>query len=208
MQATSGCCRNMAPKQPHRYVNYLPPYTTSLPSHYWLRAPTPLILPLVHRNITEVEMGLIPAVPPVPVKPSLAFGCLKSIPLDKDSALAHLDFLRPHWEWQSTIDYNKKPPRGYLSEGVDIIRGIKEIAAKLKTTPPSYSNEFEFLFDLQLLQNRVRDSHFGSWPLLLDFFIAELGKKFVSISQDGRTAPQIFLHGTGYVNAADGFFSG
>ncbi|KAK0643776.1 hypothetical protein B0T16DRAFT_459883 [Cercophora newfieldiana] len=150
--------------------------------------------PVVHKNITEIELGILPAIPPVPVKPSLAFNCLKSIPLDRDRALGHVAFLRPFWEWQSTLDYNKNPPRGYLSEGVDLIRGTKEIEAKLRINSTGYANHFEFLVDLQLLQHRVRDAHFGSPAMLLDLFTAQFGRKFVSISQDGRTLPEIFLH--------------
>jgi len=127
----------------------------------------------------------------------VAFACLASIPLDKEASLAQLKTLRPMWEWQSTLDYNKKPPRGYLSEGVDLLQGLDEMAAMLKTNATPWSNQFQFLTDLQTLQSRVRDGHFGSFPLLLTGLITfRSGADFVSISEDGVTTPKIFLHGT------------
>jgi len=132
----------------------------------------------------------------VPVRPSLAFDCLKSVPLDKERALAHITSLRPIWEWQSTLDYNKNPPPGYLSEAVDVFKGLDDIAGKLQSNPPGYANEFQFLTDLQVLQGRVRDAHFGSRSLLFDLWTTRWGKQFVSVSKDGLALPQIFLHGT------------
>ncbi|KAK0620102.1 hypothetical protein B0T14DRAFT_224041 [Immersiella caudata] len=144
------------------------------------------------KDLTELERQVLPPVPAVPVKPSLALACSKSIPLDKDKALAHLSYLKPFWEWQSTLDYERNPPRGYLSEGVDLARGLDEIAAKLRAD--GYANGFEFLTDLQELQSRVRDAHFSSRNQLFDLWTTKLGKEFVSISQDGQAVPQIFLH--------------
>ncbi|KAK1749624.1 hypothetical protein QBC47DRAFT_465453 [Echria macrotheca] len=145
------------------------------------------------QNLTEGE-ALLPKIPAVPVKPSLAFDCLKSIPLDKERALAHINFLRPLWEWQSTIDYNKNPPRGYLSGAVDVPRGLDSIASKLQTTSSGYANMFEFLADLYILQGRVRDVHFSSFSMLFDLWDVRWGRQFVSISEDGRTLPRIFLY--------------
>lgn len=100
------------------------------------------------------------------------------------------------WEWQSTLDYNKKPPRGYLSEGVDLIRGLDEMVAMLKANATPWSNQFEFFTDLQTLQSRVRDGHFGSYPLLLNLVTFRSGVQFLSISEDSLATPEIFLYGT------------
>lgn len=143
--------------------------------------------------MNPILASYIPAVPAVPVKPSLAFACLKSVPLHKDNALAQLKHLRPLFEWQSTIEYNKKPPRGYLSEGVDLIQGFDDIAEKLNANRPVYTNQYEFLVDLDTLQGRVRDLHFSAVSLLLDLFTTR-GVDFVSISEDGWAPPKIFVH--------------
>ncbi|KAK4448375.1 hypothetical protein QBC34DRAFT_352971 [Podospora aff. communis PSN243] len=144
------------------------------------------------QNLTEIEKLVLPPVPLVSVKPSLALSRLKSMPLDKSKALAHVQYLKPFWEWQSTVDYLKNPPQGYLSEGVDLIRGTDDIAAKIRGDV--YANGYEFLADLNELQSRVRDGHFGARNQVFDLWTTKFGKEFVSISQDGRTVPEIFLH--------------
>lgn len=117
------------------------------------------------------------------------------MPLHKDTALAQLDFLRPIFEWQSTLDYLREPPRGYLSEGVDLLGGLDDIAATLNKDR-GYANEFEFLADLYtLISVRVRDVHFRYWGMLMNLFTFRMGAQFVSISEDGLSAPKIFLHG-------------
>ena len=139
--------------------------------------------------------ALVPKVPAAPVPPSLAFACLKSVPLNKEEALGLLTWLRPYFGWQSTLDHVRDPPRGYLSEAVDMLGGLDEIGKKLNAS--AYSNEFEFMADLYTLANiRVRDAHFSFLPSLLDLFTFRSGVQFVSISSDGLLPPQIFLHGT------------
>ncbi|KAK5659420.1 hypothetical protein OQA88_621 [Cercophora sp. LCS_1] len=130
--------------------------------------------------------------PAAPVRPSIVFACLRSITLDKETALKHIEYLRPQWEWQSTLDYLRSPPKGYLSEGVDLLGGLDNIEGKLKGD--KYRNEFEFLSDLHLLANvRVRDQHFGALNVLLDLFTFQAGADFVSISKDGVALPEIFI---------------
>lgn len=128
------------------------------------------------------------------MEPSLAFACLKSIPLNKTAATAHLEWLRPFFEWQSTLDYLKDPPRGYLSEAVDLVGALDEMAQKLETS--AYSNHFEWMSDILVLgRYRARDGHFHFTPVLLDLFTFEFGAKFVSVSKDGLSPPQVFLRG-------------
>ncbi|KAK3322649.1 hypothetical protein B0H66DRAFT_620373 [Apodospora peruviana] len=149
---------------------------------------------IVPKNLSTIDKIITPAVPAVPVRPSLAYACLKSIPLHQDTALAQLKFLRPLFQWQSSIEYLLDPPRGYISEPVDLIGGLDDIAAKLEADG-GYTNEFEFLADLHTLADvRVRDGHFRYETLLLDLFTFRMGVKFVSISKDGLHASEIYLH--------------
>jgi len=149
----------------------------------------------VPKNLSSVLSTLIPAVPAAPVKPSVAFACLKSIPLDRDKALGQIQALRPFFEWQSTLDYNKKPPRGYLSEGIDLFRGLDELEEILRADFAPWPSLFDFLAELQTVKGRLRDGHFGSVPLLLGLVTLQPGVEFVSISQDGEVLPEIFLYG-------------
>jgi hypothetical protein len=120
------------------------------------------------------------------------------VPLHKETGLEHLDFLRPLFEWQSTVDYMRDPPLGYLSEGVDLIRGLDDIAGKLKEGKGrGYANEFEYLADLYTLTSvRVRDFHFIYSTLLMELFTVKMKAEFVAISEDGLALPKIYLHGT------------
>ncbi|KAK3994474.1 hypothetical protein QBC44DRAFT_391790 [Cladorrhinum sp. PSN332] len=136
-----------------------------------------------------------PRVPAAPIKPSLAYACLKSVPLHADTAVKHLEYLRPIFEWQSTLDYLKNPPAGYLSDAVDLLGGLDSIAVNIRGDgTKQYSNEFEFLADLDTLTNvRVRDFHLGHTAVLFDLFTFNMGVEFVSISKDGLLIPDIFL---------------
>lgn len=152
----------------------------------------------VPKNYTDpVQQALLPAVPAAPIQPSVAYACLKSVPLHQDTALAQLDFLRPLFEWQSTVDYLRDPPQGYLSEGVDLIRGFDDIAAKLrKEKGGSYANEFDYLADLYTLTTvRPRDFHLTYSTLLMQLFTFHMKAQFVAVSEDGLALPKIYLHG-------------
>jgi hypothetical protein len=150
----------------------------------------------VPKNYSQFEQALVPTAPAAPISPSVAFACLKSVPLYKDTALGQLDFLRPLFEWQSTVDDLREPPEGYLSEGVDLIGGLDDIAAKLKKARGGYGNEFEFLADLYTLTSvRPRDFHFIYTSSIFDLFSFPRAVRFVSISEDGFSAPKIYLHG-------------
>lgn len=136
----------------------------------------------------------MPKHPAVPIKPSLAYACLQSIPLDKNTAEKHVEWLRSFAVWHSATDHLKDPPQGFLSEGVDLLGGLDGIAQKLKAA--AYRNEFEFLVDVYTLGDmRVRDGHFSWAPQLLDLFTFRRGVEFASVSKDGTTLPNIYLHG-------------
>lgn len=123
------------------------------------------------------------------------------MPLHKDTALGQLNFLRPLFEWQSTVDDLRDPPEEYLSEGVDLIRGLDDIAAKLKGAQGGYKNEFEFLADLYTLTSvRPRDFHFRYTSSIFNLFSFPRAARFVSISEDGFSAPLIYLHGMLYTS--------
>ncbi|KAL2135114.1 hypothetical protein VTI74DRAFT_9707 [Chaetomium olivicolor] len=151
-------------------------------------------------NLTNWEKLTIPTQPPIPVQPSRAFACLKSVPLHKDTALEQLKFLRPLLECQSTLEYLTDPPQGYLSEGVDILRRLDHIAAKLRVGKrTAYGNEFEFLADLYTLTAvRPRDRHFSYSTLLLNLFSFPFSPQFLSISEDGLSPPKVYLYDARY----------
>jgi len=130
----------------------------------------------------------------VPIKPSLAYACLKSVPLNKTAALGQLDYLRPFYEWQSSLDLLKDPPSSYLSQRVNILGGLDDIAKKLNWN--LYPNTFDFLVDLYTLTTvRPRDAHLRYNTLIFDLFSFEWSVRLVSVSKDGRELPELFLYG-------------
>lgn len=168
--------------------------TLVLAPHLYART-RPDTPPVPKPPTNSLEAATVPAVPAAPVLPSLAFACLKSVPLDKETAIKHMDHLRPQWQWHSTIEYLKNPPWGYLSEPVDLLGGLDQIKAKLQGD--GYRSEFDFLADLDMLGRvRVRDSHFHAGSALLDLFSFKTGAEFVSISKDGVSLPEVFVQGT------------
>lgn len=183
MWTATRCSRQVVQGQQHWYVHRL--YARIRPD----------IVPVPKPPTNTLEAATVPAVPAAPVLPSLAFACLKSVPLDKETAIKHIDHLRPQWQWHSTIEYLKNPPWGYLSEPVDLLGGLDQIKAKLQGD--AYRSEFDFLADLDMLARvRVRDSHFHAGSALLDLFSFKTGAEFVSISEDGVSLPEIFVQGT------------
>lgn len=156
----------------------------------------------VPRELTLEEQGSVPKVPAVPIKPSLAYACLKSVPLDRAAALKQLDYLRPFYEWQSSLDLLKDPPYAYLSQSVDILGGLDEIAKKLNWN--LYPRAFDFLADLYTLTMvRPRDGHLRYNTLIFDLFSFEWGVKLVSVSKDGRELPELFLYGEYSVSSTE-----
>lgn len=81
-------------------------------------------------------------VPTVPAQ--LAYDCLQSVPLGKETALGLVDAIRPYFNWQSSTAYLKDPPEEYterIQEAVDIFGGLDEIKSKIESD--SYKSEYE-----------------------------------------------------------------
>ncbi len=51
------------------------------------------------------------------VSADLAHDCLKSVPLNKDAAIALVDAIEPYLEWQSDAAYKANPPADYPYPG-------------------------------------------------------------------------------------------
>ncbi|GJC96021.1 peptidase S41 family protein [Colletotrichum higginsianum] len=129
----------------------------------------------------------------VVVKPSVAYECLRSIPVDVERDVAIVEYIRPWLEFQSTIGILPNPPDEYLYPGVDIFGGFDNITNSLENG--GYESQLDFTADLYRLINvKPRDGHLAWFPalaLLINFSTPAL---FVSISEDGVQAPKIYLH--------------
>ncbi|KAK2037452.1 peptidase S41 family protein [Colletotrichum somersetense] len=129
----------------------------------------------------------------VAVKPSLAFDCLRSVPVDVERDVALVKYLRPWLEFQSTVGILQSPPEGYLYPGVDIFGGLANITQILKAG--GYQSQLDFAVDLYRLINvKPRDGHLVFTPVIGTLFSFETPALFMSISKDGIANPKIYLH--------------
>ncbi|KAF4940843.1 Peptidase S41 family protein ustP [Colletotrichum fructicola] len=127
------------------------------------------------------------------VRPSLAFDCLRSVPVDVERDVTLVKYLRPWLEFQSTVGILQNPPEGYLYPGVDIFGGLTNITQILKAG--GYQSQLDFASDLYRLINvKPRDGHLVITPVIGTLFSFETPALFVSISEDGIANPKIYLH--------------
>lgn len=83
------------------------------------------------------------------VLPSIAYNCLKSIPVDKENDMGLLNYLEPYIQFQSTLEPLAAPPDFYLIPGVDVLSGFGQIRAKL--TNDEYDSQVDFALELSYL---------------------------------------------------------
>ncbi len=89
----------------------------------------------------------------------MGYECLKSVPLIEEDALNLLASFPPYLMFQSTLDYLVDPPEGYRFPGVDLLRGIDDIAEKVRGK--AYTSEYDFQIDIYDLIQRAHDGHLG-----------------------------------------------
>lgn len=122
----------------------------------------------------------------------LAHDCLVSIPIDRGDALRLVGGLTSFWKWQSTIDFLKDPPSGYLLPASDLVGELAKI--RRKVSKGKYKNEYDFQSDLSALARTTHDGHFN---LQLDAanvfrFRRSRAGPIVSVSKDGKSLPKIY----------------
>lgn len=129
------------------------------------------------------------------VAASLAYDCLKSVPLRKDAAVELVDSMLPYFEWQSDYEYKKHPPRGYFWPGYDAVANLAQVRANI--LGDKYDGEYEFQTDLQTLVFAPgMDGHFFFFgDILTRALCFKRSVSLVSISEDGRSLPVIKVTG-------------
>ncbi|KAK2812169.1 hypothetical protein FQN50_001526 [Emmonsiellopsis sp. PD_5] len=128
------------------------------------------------------------------ISAKLAHECLLTVPIDRGDALRLVDGLTSFWKWQSTIDFLKDTPEGYLLPETDLIGELKKIRDKVSNG--KYDGEYEFQYALASLARTTHDSHFN---LALDAasvfsFRRSQAGPLVSVSEDGTKAPKIYSY--------------
>lgn len=91
------------------------------------------------------------------------------------------------------MSYLKNPPSSYLEPAVDIWAELSKVYDKVKNH--SYAGEYDFQADLFRTFNLAHDGHFRFFPdLLTEAITFSRNVGLVSVSLDGTSLPQIYVH--------------
>ncbi|KAF2190377.1 hypothetical protein K469DRAFT_746897 [Zopfia rhizophila CBS 207.26] len=121
----------------------------------------------------------------------VVFKCLQSVPFNAAVATRFIDYYNMTLQFQSTLAYLKDPPQGYQQPPVDVLQVLDQIQGNV--TAGNYKNQYTFEADVQLLVNRMHDSHVTLNAGILDAlsFLSPYG--LVSVSADGKQPPEVYL---------------
>ncbi|KAG5932947.1 hypothetical protein E4U53_001148 [Claviceps sorghi] len=130
----------------------------------------------------------------ITVPASLAYDCLKTVPLGKKEGLDLIDAILPYLEWQSDAEYKKNPPKDFPYPGFDMFANLALVKSNLQAG--KYATEYDFQLDLYTkVWAPGQDGHFVLYPDLLSkpFKWTRQPVPLVSISEDGISLPAIKL---------------
>jgi hypothetical protein len=141
---------------------------------------TPVSCPLSHHHIGVKIFSA-----------SEVFNCLKKVPFDPAVAARFIDFYNHTLQYQSTLALLADPPADYQQPAVDVRQVLTEIKANI--TARRYMSQYHFEAELQLLVNRMHDSHVVLDAGILSAFSFASPYGLVSVSVDGKKEPEVFL---------------
>ena len=129
------------------------------------------------------------------ISADLAYECLKSIPNYQEPALLLLNSLRTYLEFQSTKEFLRDPPEGYLFPAVDLDLELNKIQEKVEDG--EYESEYDMQVDIISLLTSARDGHLGwNGDIMGAFiFVRSIGNGLAAVSSDGQQTPQVYLVG-------------
>ncbi|KAF2831214.1 hypothetical protein CC86DRAFT_366632 [Ophiobolus disseminans] len=119
------------------------------------------------------------------------FRCLQSVPFNGAVASRFIAYYNMTLQFQSTLAYLKDPPPGYQQPAVDVFEVLGQIQNNI--TAGVYKNQYGFEADVQLLVNRMHDSHVTLSAGILDAFSFVSPVGLVSVSADGKQAPEVYI---------------
>ncbi|KAM0283385.1 hypothetical protein ACHAQH_002508 [Verticillium albo-atrum] len=144
---------------------------------------------------------------PALVRPSIAYECLRSIPVDTERDVALIEYLEPWLEFQSTVGILADPPEGYMYPGVDILGGLSNMTSMLENG--DYDNQYDFIVDLfRLINVKPREGHLSYTPALISIIQFATPAVFISISEDGTSLPSIYLYDDYLQSQSQGYDAG
>ena len=130
------------------------------------------------------------------ISAELAYNCMRSVPNYQAPAISLLNSLRTYLEFQSSKEYLRNPPQGYLLPAVDIDSEMDGIQQKVEAG--GYESEYDFQVDIGSLLLSAHDGHF-SWAGdvygSFTFVRKAGGGGLYSVSSDGLEAPLVYVIG-------------
>ncbi|KAK2754306.1 peptidase s41 family protein [Colletotrichum kahawae] len=145
----------------------------------------------IAKSRAEAFMSAEPEATRAFMLPSIAFNCLKSIPVDKENDMGLLNYLEPYIHFQSTLEPLAAPPDFYLIPGVDVLSGFGQIRAKLSND--EYDSQVDFALELSYLFIQASDGHFVYKPAILDVFQFGSLSSVVSVADNATALPRVYL---------------
>jgi hypothetical protein len=121
---------------------------------------------------------------------NIALSCLRSVPLDAEGGTRQLLGLKTVLQFQSTLEFTKDPPSGWVRPATDLIGGLDTLQHRLNASV--YNNEYDFQFDLYRLVNSAYDFHLVYTPDIVNVFSFGFGTALYSLSQDGLSLPEVY----------------
>lgn len=119
------------------------------------------------------------------------FQCLQSVPFNDAVATRFINYYNMTLQFHTTTAFLKDPPAGYQQPPVDVQQVLGQIQANV--TAGVYKNQYSFEADLHVLVQRMHDSHVTLNAGILDTFSFLSPYSLVSVSADGKQAPEIYL---------------
>ncbi|KAK0620996.1 hypothetical protein B0T14DRAFT_538188 [Immersiella caudata] len=131
------------------------------------------------------------ATPRPTVEASLAYDCIKSVPINKPAALKFVFELKPYLEWQSNLAFLKTPPANYQFPPHDVLAALDRVRAGLEAD--LFPNEHSWQQELFVsVFGAAHDGHLSVSPDILTNAVEwEIPLALVSISEDGIAPPVI-----------------
>ncbi|KAL1649604.1 hypothetical protein SLS58_001661 [Diplodia intermedia] len=143
----------------------------------------------LHHHFVQQDPDIAHLVPT-----SLAYSCLKAVPVDVAGDSQLLSEIYNILTWQSTLAYLKDPPKGYPNPPVDLLAGLEDIKKDVS------SNGFESEYDVQnaitTLLNKAYDGHLdyrADISSVIRFSKLPSRADLVSLSLDGKSLPKVYL---------------
>jgi hypothetical protein len=101
--------------------------------------------------------------------------------------------VKQYVQFQSTLEFLKNPPEGYVSDAVDLMGGLDDI--KTKVGKGEYSNEYDFETDISILMTKAHDGHLAFDGMASGgvFRWRRSGAlALISASIDGKEVPKVY----------------